>query len=213
MIFVNHRVNDSSNISANPAQNGCEIDIRYHNNQLVLWHDPFHHPELNPELFENWLAVYAAHSNGAGPLILNVKTEGIEDECIEMMRRFDITNYFFLDLSMPYFVKYARLAQAKQIDGFTSKNLAVRYSEFEPIEYALAFAGMAKWVWVDCFTHLPLSREILDKFTGFRLCLVSPELQGHDFSKINDFIHQLNGLNYTPAAVCTKRPDLWKGLS
>ncbi|MBK8204428.1 MAG: hypothetical protein IPK68_19675 [Bdellovibrionales bacterium] len=91
--------------------------------------------------------------NGHGQLILNVKTEGIERRLIEKMREYSITRWFFLDLSMPYFVRFAHHAKMNDIDGFTSKNLAVRFSEFEPIEYAACFSGMAEWIWADCFSN------------------------------------------------------------
>jgi hypothetical protein len=39
--------------------------------------------------------------------------------------------------------------------------------------------GMVDWVWVDCFSKVPLNREIYNilKDAGFKLCFVSPELQ------------------------------------
>ena len=44
-----------------------------------------------------------------------------------------------LDLSMPYFVKYSMIAKNKLINNFTIDNLAVRFSDKEPIEYALVY--------------------------------------------------------------------------
>ena len=101
------------------------------------------------------------------------------------MQKHKIVNWFFLDLSMPYFIKYARAAKANQIDGFGPDNLATRFSEFEPIEYALSFKGMANWLWVDYFTKYPVSDSKLSLLTThFKLCLVSPELQGHTESTV-----------------------------
>jgi hypothetical protein len=94
------------------------------------------------------------------------------------------------------------------VPGLGVDNLAVRFSEREPIEYALAFAGAAGWVWVDCFTRLPLDAHNHARLKAhFKICLVSPELQGHDTSRIEEFKIQLRGLQID--AVCTKVPERW----
>jgi hypothetical protein len=203
-----HRVNTLDHLKEiSNTDYGVEIDIRYHENNLVLHHDPFNHNLNNPTLLQDFLANYHLQ----GPIILNVKTEGIEQECINLMNKFNIKNWFFLDLSMPYFVKYALLAEKKTILGFNKGNLAVRFSEYEPLEYALAFTGKSSWVWVDCFSKMPLNKENYSKLkeSGFKICLVSPELQGHDISLIDDFKKQLQDNNIQVDAVCSKRVDLW----
>ena len=205
MIYINHRINTIEQLKKVPAQNGIELDVRYHENELVLHHDPFGHHESNPEKFEDLLQEW----HHEGPLLLNVKTEGVEQVCIDLMGKYNIGNWFFLDLSMPYFAIYAERAYNKEISGFSPENLAVRFSEREPIEYALAFADKANWVWVDCFTYLPMDGGIYKqlKEAGFKICLVSPELQRHSISRIDEFKKQCEGLGID--AVCTKRPDLW----
>ena len=207
MKLINHRVNTVKDLRNMPPEYGAEIDIRYHENGLILTHDPFHHHENDScrleDFLENW--------NRDSCLILNVKTEGIEVECIRLMNEFKVRNWFFLDLSMPYLVKYARLASLKSIEGFGPENLAVRFSDYEPIEYALAFSGMAKWVWVDWFDQIPLNSENIKRFQAsqFYLCLVSPELQGKGIEKIADYKKYLADQKISVEAVCTKRPDLW----
>jgi hypothetical protein len=42
-------------------------------------------------------------------------------------------------MSMPYFIKYANKAKTLEMKGFSKENLMVRFSQFEPIEYALSF--------------------------------------------------------------------------
>lgn len=207
MLIIAHRVNDLHTLPNIPTAFGAEIDVRYHDEQLVLWHDPFHHPAHQPCTLEAWLEA----SQLQGPLILNLKTEGIEAHCIDLMRRHGIRHYFFLDMSMPYCVKYALQARQGSIEGFTPENLAVRFSEYEALEYALGFAGMARWLWVDCFSRLPLDAPTLERIraAGFRTCLVSPELQQHAPERIEAFRQQLQALHYVPDAVCTKYPDRW----
>ena len=204
MIIIAHRINTLSQLKSVQKDFGIELDVRYHEDDLILHHDPFSHHNSNPEKFSEILKHYQCE----GPIIVNVKTEGVEEKCIELLNKFKIKNWFFLDLSMPYFVKYAKRSD---ITGFFSpENLAVRFSEEEPIEYALNFAKKAKWVWVDCFTKLPLDDVTYNKLkqAGFKICLVSPELQKFSTDRIAEFKKQLQGKEID--AVCTKYPDLWR---
>ena len=90
------------------------------------------------------------------------------------------------------------------------RRIALRFSECEPVESALAFAGKVDWVWVDCFTRLPLdpaSHALLRRH--FRLCLVSPELQRHPPDALRAYREQLAA---TPVdAVCSDRCEEWTG--
>lgn len=205
MIYINHRINTLEQLKNVPKQNGIELDIRYHEDELILHHNPLNHHKTKSQKFIHLLKEW----EHKGPMILNIKTEGIEEICIKLVNEYNVKNWFFLDLSMPYFVNYANWAKQGKIKGLSPKNLAVRFSESEPIEYALSFSSKANWVWVDCFTFLPIEEKVYKQFkkAGFKICLVSPELQNHSMKLINVFLKQCNGLNID--AVCTKRPDLW----
>jgi hypothetical protein len=75
---------------------------------------------------------------------------------------------------------------------------------------------MVDWVWVDCFTRFPLSKEDADRLlqAEFKLCLVSPELQGYEAEQsISDLISILRDREIIAHAVCTKRPDLWEAFA
>jgi hypothetical protein len=201
--IIAHRINTIAQLKEVPKNYGIELDVRYLGNELALHHDAFLQDQM--QNFPDFMK----HYHCTGPMILNVKSEGIEERCIALMKQFQITNWFFLDLSMPFFVKYSKIAFSGAIPGFSPENLAVRFSEEEPIEYALNFAGKAGWVWVDCFARMPLDDESYQKLkrAGFKICLVSPELQKHDQSRIAEFKNQLAGKEID--AVCTKYPDLW----
>jgi len=204
--WISHRINTLEKLKEVPLAFGAEIDVRYHKNELILHHDPFNHHEQSVPTLTEFLKAYHLQ----GPLILNVKTEGIEERCIQLMNQFGVKHWFFLDLSPPYLVKYSLLAQNQRVSGLTPENLAVRFSEYEPLDLALSFESRAGWVWVDCFTHLPLNQSAYEKLmqAGFKICLVSPELQGHSLEKIPDFKKQV--AHFQIAAVCTKRADLWQ---
>tara|TARA_B100001057_G_C22629377_1_gene863769 strand:+ start:107 stop:697 length:591 start_codon:yes stop_codon:yes gene_type:complete len=195
MQIINHRINTIESLRNIPSTQGVEIDIRSHGTKLILHHDPFQEGED----FEAWLDVFNHAS-----IILNVKEEGLEDRLLNAMKKKNIDNFFFLDQSFPFLIKTARSRDSRA---------AVRLSEFESIETVKNLSGIVDWVWVDCFTKLPLdaseAEELRDKFE-FKLCLVSPELQGRNMDgEILDFKDNLIRNKIKGDAVCTKRPDLW----
>ena len=194
MEIIAHRKNSISQLIATDTSLGIEVDIRSYGQTLVTCHDPF----TTGEDFRSWLSKYSH-----GTLILNVKEEGLEERLINLMQEFSIKHYFFLDQSFPFLVKWANLGE---------RNCAVRVSEYESVETVKSLAGKIDWVWVDCFTKFPITGEqaaILKKL-GFKLCLVSPELQGQEaFTTIQQLRSLLNYQNIKADAVCTKRPDLW----
>lgn len=195
MKLISHRRNTINNLSATPHKYGIEVDIRSFGDKLIIHHDPC----VIGEFFEDWIAVYQH-----GTLILNVKEEGLEARLIALMKSKGIEDYFFLDQSFPFLVKWAKAGEHR---------CAVRVSEFESIETALTLAGKVDWIWVDCFTRFPLSTgdALRLKNAGFKLCLVSPELQGREAeTEIPQLIQILNERNILADAVCTKRPDLWE---
>ncbi len=99
----------------------------------------------------------------------------------------------------------------RQLVAADEHRVAVRFSEFEPVENALSLAGVVEWVWVDCFTRMPLTPEIYRKLKAhFKLCAVSPELQGRAPETIAAYAVEL--APYPMDAVCTKRPELWRAF-
>ncbi len=191
-----HRVNTKQDLLTTPIGFGVEIDIRSNGDQLYLCHDPF----SSGDSLEEWLELY-----NHGTLILNVKEEGLEDRLIELMQKFSIDDYFFLDQSFPFLIKSASKGENK---------CAVRVSEFENIETAMKLSGKIDWVWVDCFTRFPLTAKDAKRLQidgGFKLCFVSPELQGRmDIDQIKEYRDRIMSLGIRGDAVCTKHPELWE---
>ena len=197
MKLIAHRRNTLQDLLATQGKYGVEVDIRSIGDRLIVHHDPM----VEGESFEAWLAQYKH-----GTLILNVKEEGLEARLISLMQNHGIDDYFFLDQSFPFLVKWANAGEHR---------CAVRVSEFESIETALALAGRIDWVWVDCFTRFPLSGSDAMRLqqAGFKLCLVSPELQGRNAEEeIPQLAGMLSERGISPEAICTKRPELWEQL-
>ncbi len=194
MHIIQHRRNKLAELLETPRDFGVEVDIRSRGSELIIHHDPF----AEGEPFAPWIEAYAH-----GTLILNVKEEGLEARLLDDMARHGIEDFFFLDQSFPFLVKTAKTGE---------RRCAVRVSEFESLDTALALAGKIDWVWVDCFTRFPLRHDAAARLqeAGFKLCLVSPELQGRDPAAEVPALRELLAQEaIEAAAVCTKRPDLW----
>ena len=137
-------------------------------------------------------------------LILNVKEEGLEEKLLHLMLKYQINDFFFLDQSFPFLIKTALSGESRT---------AVRVSEYESVETALTLSGLVQWVWVDVFSHFPLNSDsyLRLKQAGFKLCLVSPELQGHPLSQVKSTQVLIDDMKIELDAVCTKEPSLWSG--
>ncbi len=194
MEIIAHRRNTIGELNETDISYGVEVDIRSFGDRLIIHHDPY----VGGESFEQWIEHYRH-----GTLILNVKEEGLESRLLDIMRARGISDFFFLDQSFPFLMRTARGGE---------RRCAVRVSEYEAIDTALAVAGMIDWVWIDCFTRFPLDQAGVARLmaSGLKTCLVSPELQGRDAGEIAEMRALVAQLGLRPDAVCTKRADLWQ---
>jgi len=192
MQIIRHRINSTADLATVDPGHGVEVDLRDLGNRLILSHDPF----SEGQDFSEFLSHYRH-----GSLILNVKSERIEHRVLEEIQRAaSVRSYFFLDCSFP---------MIRNLISKGERNIAVRFSEFEPIESVLSLAGEIHWVWVDCFTRMPLDARSYHamKEAGFKLCGVSPELQNRPKSSIPAYRQDLG--SFPLDAVCTKYPEMW----
>tara|TARA_B100002019_G_C20912181_1_gene423382 strand:- start:22 stop:609 length:588 start_codon:yes stop_codon:yes gene_type:complete len=193
MEIIHHRRNTIELLNSTPISMGVEIDIRTYNNKLVIHHDPF----LEGVNFEEWIKEY-----NHGTLILNVKEEGLEEKILEILSKFKINNFFFLDQSFPFLIKTAKKGESR---------CAIRLSEYESIETVLNLKNLVKWVWVDFYSKFPLDKDSFRKLkiNKFNICLVSPELQGYNKNHIVSLKNILKKEEIKVEAVCTKQPSQW----
>jgi len=188
-----HRINNICDLNNVPKFCGVEIDLRDSNGQIIVTHDPF----SKGILFEEYIKHYK-HSF----IILNIKSEGIEFPIIELLKKYNIVNYFFLDSSFPMINKLSKSGE---------QNIAVRLSEYEDIQTVLNLCGKVKWVWVDCFTKFVLTKEIFNllKSHKFNICLVSPELHNNNrINEITNYKQYLIDNNIIVDVVCTKGKNI-----
>ena len=194
MFIIHHRRNTLDLLRKTPSHLGVEIDIRSYGPDLVVHHDPF----VGALSMDEWLSAYNHKF-----IILNTKEEGLEERLLSLMACKGIQDFFFLDQSFPFLIKTARSGE---------KRCAVRVSEYESVDTALSLAGQIDWVWVDVFTKFPLSCSQYDllKSAGFKLCLVSPELQQHPSTMLTAIKERMEAENMVMDAVCTKFPEAWE---
>lgn len=191
MLYILHRRNTVEELLAAKPEYGIEMDIRSFGSRLVVTHDPF----VNAVDFKEWLDAYKHKT-----LLLNIKEEGIEEAVLALVEQKGITEYFLLGLSFPVLVKMCQ-------QGF--RKIALRFSEYESMETVMNFAGKLDWVWVDCFDQMHLTKTSCERLSKhFKICLASPELEGHSTDLIREYKKKIAGMDI--AAICTKSPDLWE---
>ena len=193
MEIIAHRINTINELKNLNSKFGVEVDIRSNDKNLVIGHDPF----SDYIILKDWLYFY-----NHGTLILNVKENGLEKELIKTMNDFNKDNFFILDQSFPYIINTIKTGE---------KRCAIRLSEYESINTVLSLKDKLCWVWIDFFTKFPIDFEIYEilKKSNFKLCFVSPELQGHSHSTCLDLKNYIKANEMSFDAVCTKKMKFW----
>lgn len=188
--FICHRINTLNELKEIDSNFGTEIDLRddHKSGKLILAHDPF----INGEYFEDYLKEYKNNT-----LILNIKSERIELECLKLLEKYNINNYFFLDSSFPMIYLLNK--------EYKNNNNACRFSEYEHINNFLENKNMFSTLWVDCFTKFPLNKENYEyiKKENKKICIVSPELQKQP-EKIEIYRNYIIENNIIPDMICCK---------
>jgi hypothetical protein len=196
-MLIAHRINTVAELEKVPIEYGVEVDLRDSGNDLILAHDPF----STGELFENFLQRYR-HAH----IILNVKSERIEWRIMELLNKYKINDYFFLDSSFPMVIAMARRQEMK---------IALRFSEYEGLDTIRSMKQLINWVWVDCFSRTPLTSAAFSEIEslGLRVCIVSPELQGRP-DDLDSHIEYFQSQKIRPHMVCSKIYNLhrWQTL-
>lgn len=202
--YIAHRINTKGDLHTIPSEYGVELDLRdSFGGGIYISHDPF----VKGEDFEDYLKEYSCDNNfGRGTMILNIKSERIEFKVSELIKKYGIEKYFFLDSSFP---------MIKLLSDNGERNIALRFSEFEGLDTVYAMKDKVKWVWVDCFSVFPLDKQtyLNIKNCDYKICIVSPELQGQP-EKITEYGQYMKTNGIIPDAVCTKFENIekWKQI-
>ena len=194
MEIIIHRINLIKDLKKINYKYGVEVDVRSKDSNLILNHDPFSN---NSDLLEDYLNEYKH-----GTIIFNIKEAGIEDNVIKLAMKNNIQSFFLLDVEMPY------LFTTKKNN---KKNIAIRFSEYEPIELAKNYINLVEWIWIDTVTKLPVNEDNKNLISKFKSCLVCPERWGRK-EDINIYIKNFKKINFIPDAVMTNLNcvELWE---
>jgi len=193
MEYIAHRINTIEALKNIPKEYGVEVDLRDYGSRLVLQHDPF----KDGEDLEKYLEHYKH-----GTIILNIKSEGIEFSVIEYLKKYKIKKYLFLDCTFPMINILSKQGE---------RNIALRFSEYEGLDTIKNMGGRVNWIWVDCFSDLPLDKGSYQYINnlGYKICLVSPDLlnRENDIIRYKEWIikHEIM-IN----AVCVKLKNISK---
>ena len=190
---IRHRVNQIEKLNEHNTTWGAEIDLRSdvtRPKKIHLSHDAW----VKGDDFEQWLDLFD-QKKIQGTLILNTKEDGLEERCLELLASRLLTNFFFLDTTIPTLVRLGKKHR---------NHFAVRYSSYENLGLCLSLREHAAWAWVDCFNRQPVTfEEVVNlKQGGFKICLVSPELQGGTEAEKANFADLIT----VSDAICTKFP-------
>lgn len=198
--FICHRVNSTSEYPATQFA-GMEFDVRDSDGLVLVTHDPFT-KAIDLESF-----VIRIPKIKEFFYIVNIKSEGIEEKVREILDKYEMSNFVFLDSSFPTIARMSKEGE---------KRFAIRASEYESIQTAVEMSGKVQWVWIDCFKsieHIPM-QVMIAKGCGYNVCLVSPELHKHsnDVEMIRLISDSIKKHNLVIDAICCKKTSLihWK---
>lgn len=168
---------------------GTETDLRDICGEIVISHDMPHGDEIS---FEDVLQIMDGRNL---PLALNIKADGQAEKIKELLDKYNHTNYFTFDMSIPDMVV--------QI----SKGLKVFTGQSDILAEAVLL-NKAEGVWLDCFYSDWFEAQDIDNLIskGKRVCLVSADLHKRDTEKQWDIIKQSSYFDSDLLMLCTDNP-------
>lgn len=171
---------------------GVETDIRDTNGCLVVCHDI---PIKGCLSVEQLFALYLRTGSDL-PLALNIKADGLQVELKKLINKYDISNYFVFDMSVPDTLGYI----SEGLSFFT------RQSEFEMIP---SLYEPADGVWIDSFQHDWFNEEVIVRHLAEakKVCLVSPELHGRDHLPLWERLKGYSIISTSDLVLCTDHPE------
>jgi hypothetical protein len=194
--IIKHRVNNIDDLILTPTNFGVEIDIRTNGSELIINHDPFE----SGTVFSDWLENYSHNF-----LVINVKEDGLEAFVLDLLKKHNVKEFFFLDQPIPSLFKSSKL---------WPKFCCARVSDIESIDTVLNLN--VGWAWFDSlngdWSYMDMAFK---KLSGLNVkkCLVSPELHRLDSdSEVLNLKRLIVDLEIEFDAVCTKFPESWEAL-
>jgi len=171
---------------------GVEFDVRDYNGELVVSHDIPGVPFLT---LEKVLDQHNLHPNES-TMAINIKADGLQIKLRELLMKYDVTNYFVFDMSVPDGLLYIR-------EGF---NVFTRQSEYEDQP---SFYDFSAGIWMDEFDGHWIKEDVINRHLSNRkkICIVSPELHGRDCTEEWEHYKSIeNNIGRGNLMICTDYP-------
>lgn len=170
---------------------GFESDIRDYCGKIVISHDIANEENYLAEAIFDKLSKY----DDKYCFAINIKADGLKDLLEDLLNKYNITNYFTFDMSVPQMIEYSE----KGLKYFT------RQSEYEE---ELVLYEKADGVWVDAFIEESwITEELLNNHlkNGKKVCIVSPDLHKREYL---DFWNKLKSykIDFDDIILCTDFP-------
>lgn len=146
---------------------GIETDLRDVCGKIVISHNM---PKGDEISFEEVLQILDGRNL---PLALNIKADGQADEIKRLLAKYNHTNYFCFDMSIPEMV-YQHKVGLKVFTGIS-----------DIVPNPIMFQE-AEGVWLDCFNSDWFGAEeiLAIQKQGKKVCVVSPDLHKREFKPI-----------------------------
>lgn len=173
---------------------GTETDLRDYAGKILISHDMPNGYEIT---FEDLLNIM----NGRNLLLaLNIKADGLADEIKNILLKYNHTNYFTFDMSIPDMVYQIN----RGIKVFTGLSDIVK----NPI-----LLDKSKGIWLDSFYSDWFEEKIIDDLIGKteknnkKVCIVSADLHKRDNKKQWEIIKKCKYFESDNLILCTDKVE------
>ena len=169
---------------------GTETDIRDYGGRIMISHDMPNGSEMS---LEELLEIM----DGRNLLLaLNIKADGMSEQISDILRRYNHTNYFVFDMSLP-----EMYYEANNTDLFI-------YTGCSDINRKPPLIDRAVGIWLDAFEGVWYDAKVIDEFLddGKKVCVVSEDLH----SRSNDKQWEMLRKKYSDddrVILCTNYPE------
>lgn len=167
---------------------GTETDLRDIKGKIIISHDMPKGDELS---FEELLQLMDGRNL---PLALNIKADGQIEAILELLAKYNHTNYFTFDMSIPDLVVQCE-AGANAFSGM---------SDVQPIPIMLQnVCG----IWLDSFNSDWYQAELVDSIltSGKKVCIVSSDLHKRDPEEQWNKIKSVEQIDSSNLILCTDK--------
>ena len=194
--YWNSAVKNNSSMAIRSALErgyGFESDVRDYCGRVVISHNIAEKSCQNVEEVFQWLKEFKNEYCFA----INIKADGLKEILKKYFEKYNITNYFLFDMSVPQMIEF--------------RDLGLRYfTRQSEVEMIPCLYEDAAGVWIDGFWSTDwITKDLLKAHidNGKIVCLVSPDLHGNkEYSKFWKKIKDYN-LDDSKIMLCTDYPD------